>query len=233
MKKIMVLSGKGGVGKSFVSAMLAVGLSEKKSTGLLDADITGPNLPGMLGLEGQIVASPEGKMIPLEKNDLKVMSIGFLLPKDSPVMWRGPLIGKAFNQLLNDTVWNTEFLVIDMPPGTGDIVMNALHNGVDGAVVVMTPQKVVLEDVHRTLSMLEKFNVPLYGIVENMSYVKCPDGSMVEPFGKSRQEEFQDKNFIRLPLDPKVSDLMDSGRAFEAYAPVKASFIPFIKRIES
>ena len=231
MKKILVLSGKGGVGKSFASAMLAIGLSKEASTGLLDADVTGPNLPGMLGLEGKVLVSPENKMVPLEKNLLRVMSIGFLLPQDSPVMWRGPLIGKAFNQLLNDTEWNSDFLVIDMPPGTGDIVMNALASGVDGAVLVMTPQKVVLEDVRRTLKLVERFNIPLLGIVENMSYVQCPDGTVVEPFGKTRQDEFPGTTFVRLPLDASLSELMDSGRAFEAYDLVKDAFNPLVKRV--
>ncbi len=173
---IAVSSGKGGVGKTTVAVNLAVALArEGASVGILDADIYGPNVPKMMGITGQ-PQSEDGKMVPPEAHGVKVMSMGFLVPDDTPLVWRGPMIHGAIQQFLKDVAWGeVDYLIIDLPPGTGDAQLSICQlMPVTGAVIVTTPQEVSLLDSKRGLAMFQKVNVPLLGIIENMSYFLCP-----------------------------------------------------------
>jgi ATP-binding protein involved in chromosome partitioning len=199
--KIAIASGKGGVGKSTVAVNLAFALKALgKNVGLLDADIYGPNLPMMLGLEGQSPRSANRKIIPLERDGVKVMSLGFLAPSDTAVIWRGPLVGRAIEQMLRDVEWGElDFLIIDLPPGTGDAQLTISQKLVlTGAVIVSTPQPVALSDAMKGLRMFQKVNVPVLGVIENMSRFLCPDcGKEHDIFGYGGAREAAQRERVR------------------------------------
>ncbi len=224
---ILVMSGKGGVGKSTTATNLAMALARRGyRTGLLDADIYGPSIPTMFGISGRPV-STDGKTIePLERFGVKLMSIGFLLddPK-SAVIWRGPMLHGALQQFLKDVSWgDLDFLVLDLPPGTGDVALTlAQRVGVSGAVVVTTPQLVATDDVYKAVSMCTKVNVPVLGVVENMSYFVDTAGVRHELFGKGGGQAVADfakaPLLGQLPIDQSVREWGDKGTPVVQAAP--------------
>ena len=223
---IAVASGKGGVGKSTVAVNLAAALAMLgKRTGLLDADVYGPSVPRMTGLSDEPGVTPERKLIPLQGWGLKVMSIGLLVDEASPMIWRGPMASSALNQMLNDVAWGTEaepldILVVDMPPGTGDIQLTlAQRVALSGAVVVSTPQEVALIDARRAVAMFEKTHIPILGVVENMAYFTDPStGQPIEIFGRGGAravaEKLQAPFLGEIPIEVALREACDAGRPF-------------------
>ncbi|MBK7927813.1 MAG: Mrp/NBP35 family ATP-binding protein [Bryobacterales bacterium] len=217
---IAVGSGKGGVGKTTVSVNLAIALSKLGyRTGLLDADVYGPNIPLMLGIQQQPYAV-ENRIIPLEKEGLKLMSMGFLNPGDKPLIWRGPMLHSVIGQFLRGTEWGElDYLVIDLPPGTGDVQLSLIQTApLTGAIVVTTPSDVSLEDCRKAVNMFRQVRVPLLGLVENMSYLIAPQsGERIDVFGTGggrRTAEAMEVHFLgELPLDPQIRIGGDSGNA--------------------
>jgi len=228
--KIMVMSGKGGVGKSSIAANIAVGLSLKgKQVGLMDIDIHGPSIPGIVGLQGSPLKQTEDGLMPVEYSDyLKVMSIGFLI-KDSKdaVIWRAPLKHSLIRQFLTDVRWEKlDYLIVDCPPGTGDelISISQLLEGADGAIIVTTPQDVALRDVRKSITFCSHVNMPVLGVIENMSGFICPNcGTTVDIFKKGGGERLATEMNVpflgRIPLDPQIVEQSDSGKPFTQYCP--------------
>ncbi|MCX7876906.1 MAG: iron-sulfur cluster carrier protein ApbC [Melioribacteraceae bacterium] len=220
---IAVASGKGGVGKSTVAVNLAVALAlDGAKVGLIDADIYGPSIPTMLGINNKprIYQDPNTqKMLPLENYGIKVISIGFLIDDDAPVIWRGPMASGAIKQFMSDVHWDElDYLIFDLPPGTGDIQLTLVQTiPLTGAVVVTTPQEVSIIDVKKAVSMFQRVNVPILGIVENMSYFIAPDtGKRYDIFGtdggKKLAEQLSLKLLGQLPINQKVREGGDSGK---------------------
>ena len=224
-KVIGVVSGKGGVGKSLVTSMLAVEMKRKGlSVGILDADITGPSIPKAFGLKGKALGSKDG-ILPMETVDgIKVMSINLLLPNDNdPVVWRGPLIGGTVKQFWTDVVWgDLDYLFIDMPPGTGDVPLTVFQSiRVDGIVIVTSPQELVSMIVSKAARMAEIMNIPIVGLVENMAYFMCPAcDTRHNIFGKSHTAAIASDHGLKLlaqiPIDPKIAEACDHG-AIESF----------------
>lgn len=245
---IAVASGKGGVGKSTVAVNLAIGLAlQGMKVGLLDADIYGPSIPVMFGNEETrpLGYERDGKsyMLPIEKYGVKMLSIGHLVDKEMPLIWRGPMASNALSQLLLDTEWGElDYMVVDMPPGTGDIQLCLAQNfKLSGSVIVTTPQKVAFADVRRAANMFrhEGVNVPILGLVENMAYFTPSD--MPEKkyfiFGKNTGKEFAEELNLpllaQIPIDENVSQANDSGTpfSFNGFSPVAAAFEKLAKKI--
>lgn len=229
--KIAVASGKGGVGKSTVAVNLALALAEQGNrVGLLDADIYGPSLPTMLGVADREPVMAGGKVAPIPAHGILAMSLGFLTQGITPVIWRGPLASRAIEQLMSDVDWSgVEQLVLDLPPGTGDIQISISQKGnLTGAVIVTTPQDVALIDAIKGVRMFQKMNVPVLGIVENMSYFECPScrkRSQIFPQG-SLTLEMQRLGVPvlgRIPIDPDVAASGDSGRPLLVAAPTSTT----------
>jgi len=224
---VAVASGKGGVGKSTVAANLALALAANGlQVGVLDADIYGPSMPRMLGISGR-PSSADGKILqPMRNYGLKVMSIGFLVPEDTAMIWRGPMVMSALQQMLRDVDWGElDVMIIDMPPGTGDAQLTiAQQVALAGAVIVSTPQDIALIDARRGLSMFNKVNVPVLGIIENMSYFLCPHcGERSEIFahgGARREAERLGSEFLgEVPLDLSIRETSDDGRPITVSQP--------------
>jgi ATP-binding protein involved in chromosome partitioning len=244
---IAVASGKGGVGKSTVSINLALALSQLGlSVAILDADIYGPSLPKLLGLSGARpqLAGGQGKiMLPLERYGLKAMSIGFLVDESTAMIWRGPMVMSALVQMLRDVAWqDIDVMVVDMPPGTGDAQLTlAQQTPLSGAVVVSTPQDLALIDARKALTMFSKVNVPVIGIVENMSYFVCPDcGGRHEIFGHggARAEAARlNVPFLgEVPLDAKLRERSDNGEpvvATDPASPLTAIFLEMARQVSA
>ena len=235
---VAVLSGKGGVGKSTVAALLAVALRRKGySVGLLDADISGPSIPRMLLTEpARPMGSPHG-ILPVESaSGIKVMSINLLLADPTQaVIWRGPLVSGAIKQFWGDVVWgNLDYLIVDLPPGTSDASLTVMQSiPLNGIVLVTTPQNLVGMVVGKSSSMAKQLNVPIVGLIENMSYITCPEcGSQIEVFGPSSAAQVAESSGTlllgRLPINPEITALADSGR-IEEYA--AAEFEPLVDKM--
>lgn len=227
IKKIIgVVSGKGGVGKSLVTGMLASILARNGfKVGIIDGDITGPSIPKMFGLNERAMANELG-ILPVEtQSGIKVMSINLLLENsDDPVIWRGPVIAGAVKQFWTDVVWGElDYLLIDMPPGTGDVPLTVFQSiPLDGVVIVSSPQELVSMIVKKAHTMAVKMNVPVLGLVENYSYIKCPDcGKSMEIFGKSKVESVAKENgidnFAKIPFDSLLAKAVDDGLADNMY----------------
>ncbi len=223
-KVIGVVSGKGGVGKSLVTSALAA-LSNKRghSTAILDSDITGPSIPKAFGLYERAQGNNMGILPSLTKGGIKTMSVNLLLEDPSaPVVWRGPVIAGAVQQFWKDVLWgDVDFMFIDMPPGTSDVALTVFQSiPLDGLIIVTTPQDLVTMIVEKAVNMAKLMEIPVLGLVENMSYLECPDcGKKMEIFGKSHVEEtalaFGIPNIARMPIDPAVASLIDAGNADE------------------
>lgn len=220
-------SGKGGVGKSTVAANIAVAMKQLGyKVGLFDGDIYGPSIPKMFGLEGLVPRVEDDKMIPVERYGVKVLSIGLMIEEDTPIIWRGPLVHKAYQQFFFDANWgDLDFLIVDFPPGTGDPQISAIQLvKLSGAVVVTTPQEVALADVRKAVRMFQKMSVDVLGVVENMSYFRCPKcGHVARIFGEGGGEELKKEMGIELlgeiPIEPLIVKSGDTGVPITAYEP--------------
>lgn len=221
---IGIMSGKGGVGKSSVTSMLASALAQKGFTvGILDGDITGPSIPKLFGLKGPAKQSEEGIQPMTATNGVKVMSMNLLLPSETePVIWRGPVVGSVVKQFWTDVVWGKlDYLLIDFPPGTGDVALTVMQSlPISGIVMVTSPQSLVNMIVQKGINMAKKMNIPVVGLIENLSYVQPP--SYPEPyylFGKGKTEEVANElriDFLgNIPIEMEFAELSDSGKIFE------------------
>lgn len=219
-KVIGVLSGKGGVGKSLITSLLAVMMQRKGySVAILDADVTGPSIPKAFGLTQKATVGENGLLPVLTESGIKVMSINLLLPDATdPVIWRGPILAGTIKQFWSDVIWgDVDYMFIDMPPGTGDVPLTVLQSlAVDGIVIVTSPQELVSVIVAKAVKMAKMMNIPILGLVENMAYFKCPDcAGEHKIFGDSHVEGVAREHGLdilaRLPLDPKIAEACDGG----------------------
>lgn len=227
-KVIGVVSGKGGVGKSMVTTMLAVILNRRGShTAVLDADITGPSIPKAFGIKEKASGTELGLMPIRTKTGIDIMSVNLLLEDESaPVVWRGPIIANTVKQFWTDVIWtDIDYMFVDMPPGTGDVLLTVFQSiPLDGIIIVTSPQELVSMIVAKAVNMAKMMNVPIIGIIENMSYVKCPDCSkIIKVFGESHVEQTAEKFGLKMlgkcPIDPELAKNFDAGLAELANTP--------------
>lgn len=226
-KVIGVVSGKGGVGKSLVTAMMAVKMNSKgKHTAILDADITGPSIPKAFGLNNNMVMmTKDNLMIPATSAlGIDIMSANLLLDNDTdPVIWRGPVIAGAVKQFWNETLWeDVDYMFVDMPPGTGDVPLTVFQSlPVNGIIIVTSPQELVSMIVAKAVKMAQKMNIPIIGLVENMSYLECPDcGKKISVFGESHIDEIAEELGVpvlgKMPIDPALAEAVESEKFYES-----------------
>jgi len=223
---IAVASGKGGVGKSTISVNLAVILSQMGAkVGLMDADVYGPNIPMMMGVDQLPTQSGDGGIIPAEAYGVKMISIGFMVRPDQPIVWRGPMLHSAIQQFVRDVAWgDLDYLVVDLPPGTGDAQLSLAQTiSITGGVIVTLPQQVSLEDARRGLEMFRQLDIPIIGVTENMSYLELPDGQLMDVFGSGGGEKLagaaQVKFLGAVPMDPAVREGGDAGKPISVSHP--------------
>jgi ATP-binding protein involved in chromosome partitioning len=239
---IAIGSGKGGVGKSTVSVNVAVGLAQKGfRVGLLDADIYGPNIPTMMAVD-RLPPQQGEKLIPAEAYGVKIMSIGFLVKPEQPLIWRGPMLHKAIRQFISDVEWGElDFMIVDLPPGTGDAGLSLAQSlALSGGVIVTLPQQVSLDDARRGLEMFRQLNVPVMGVVENMSYLELPDNNRMDIFGSGGGERLADEAGVpylgSIPIDPAVRVGGDNGNPVvvtHPEAPVTKALLDIAQKIET
>jgi ATP-binding protein involved in chromosome partitioning len=238
---VAVASGKGGVGKSTVAVNLAVALAKLgRRTGLLDADIYGPSMRRLLGITGQPVSSDGARLDPMARHGVKSMSMAFLVEEETPIVWRGPMVQSALEQMMRDVAWGAlDVLIVDMPPGTGDTQLTmAQRVPLAGAIIVSTPQDIALIDARKGLNMFRKVDVPVFGLIENMSYFLCPKcGERTEIFGHGgarREAEALGMDFLgEVPLDVGIRETSDQGVPIVAAAPESAHARTFLAIAEA
>lgn len=215
-----VVSGKGGVGKSMVTSQLAVLMARKGyKVGVLDADVTGPSIPKAFGVHQRAMADDRGMLPVPTAGGIQLMSVNLLLDNETdPVLWRGPVIGGVVTQFWTDVVWDVDYLFVDMPPGTGDVALSVFQSlPLDGIIIVASPQELVSMVVEKAVKMAEMMDIPIVGVVENMSYLICPDcGKEIPLFGQGKTQAAAEahslKLLARMPIDPKLAELADAGR---------------------
>ena len=237
---IGVVSGKGGVGKSFVTASMAVQMAKAGyKVGIMDADITGPSIPKMFGAKDQMYADEHENFIPyVTENGIKIVSINLLMDEEQPVIWRGPVIAGVVTQFWNETCWgDLDYLFVDMPPGTGDVPLTVFQSlPLDGIVIVTSPQELVKMIVKKAYNMAQLMHIPVLGVVENFSFLKCPDcGKEIKLFGESHIEETTAELGTvllgRLPLDPVYAQQADDGDFYNTENPYLAKAVEVLKNL--
>ena len=240
-KVIGVVSGKGGVGKSFVTASLASAMKKAGyEVGIMDADITGPSIPMMFGVHGPAYGTDDGMFAMESEHGIKMMSINLLMDdEEAPVIWRGPVIGGAVKQFWTDVIWgDLDYLFVDMPPGTGDVPLTVFQTiSVDGIIVVTSPQELVQMIVKKAYNMAKMMDVPVLGIVENFSYLKCPDcGKEISVFGESHVDEAAAELslpvFGKIPIDPAYAKAADDGAFYEVENPYLSAAVESLKVVK-
>ena len=239
-KVIGVVSGKGGVGKSLVTSLLASAMQARgNACAVLDADITGPSIPKSFGIKSRAKADETGLLPEESKLGVKIMSINLLLEsEDSPVVWRGPVISGVIQQFWKDVAWgDVDYMFVDMPPGTGDVSLTVFQNlPVDGIIIVTSPQDLVTMIVKKAFNMAKLMDIPVLGLVENMSYVVCPDcGKEIKVFGESKIDEIAAEMGVpvlaKIPIDPKTASLVDKGAIELADDKYVASAVDFLSKM--
>ena len=239
-KVIAIMSGKGGVGKSLVTSSLAVELAKKGyNVGILDSDVTGPSIPKMFGLNGTVKGDEAGLYPEITASGIKVISVNLLLEdKEEPVIWRGPVISTVVKQFWSDVYWGElDYLLIDMPPGTGDVPLTVFQSiPVDEVIIVTSPQDLVKLIVKKAYNMADKMDIHVLGLIENYSYLKCPDcGKEISLFGKSHideaAKEMGTKVLGKLPLDPSYAETADEGKFYEIENPYLDAAVEVLKNI--
>lgn len=240
-KVIGVVSGKGGVGKSLVTSLLASAMQARgNACAVLDADITGPSIPKSFGIKSRAKADETGLLPEESKLGVKIMSINLLLEsEDSPVVWRGPVISGVIQQFWKDVAWgDVDYMFVDMPPGTGDVSLTVFQNlPVDGIIIVTSPQDLVTMIVKKAFNMAKLMDIPVLGLVENMSYVVCPDcGKEIKVFGESKIDEIAAEMGVpvlaKIPIDPKTASLVDKGAIELADDKYVASAVDFLSKMD-